>query len=89
MFGMSSVWGAMIGLTIGQIAAFVAALYIGGLVLQYPIGWISDQFDRRVLVVWMSAVGAAVMLLASSVALPFNLLLVVAVLLGGTINPLY
>lgn len=89
MFGMSSVWGAMIGLTIGQIAAFVAALYIGGLVLQYPIGWISDQLDRRVLVMWMSAIGAVVMLFAAFVALPFNLILIVAVLLGGTINPLY
>lgn len=89
MFGMSSVWGALIGLTIGQIAAFVAALYLGGLLLQYPIGWISDQLDRRVLVLWMSAIGAVVMLIATVVHLPFNLTLVVALLLGGTINPLY
>jgi MFS family permease len=89
MFGMSSVWGALIGLTIGQIAAFVAALYVGGLILQYPIGWVSDQLDRRVLVVWMSSIGAVIMLLATVLHLPFNLLLVVAVLLGGTINPLY
>ena len=89
MFGMSSVWGALIGLTIGQIAAFVAAMYIGGLILQYPIGWISDRVDRRVLVVWMSGVGAAVMLIATVFQLPFNFVLIVAVLLGGTINPLY
>jgi MFS family permease len=89
MFGMSSVWGALIGLTIGQIAAFVAALYIGGLVLQYPIGWISDQVDRRVLVMWMSSIGAVIMLIATVFDLPFNLVLGVAVLLGGTINPLY
>ena len=89
MFGMSSVWGAQLGLSIGQIAAFVAALYIGGLVLQYPIGWISDKFDRRVLILWMSAVGTAVMLVATIFELPFNLVLAVAVLLGGTINPLY
>jgi MFS family permease len=89
MFGMSSVWGALIGLSIGQIAAFVAALYVGGLILQYPIGWISDQLDRRVLVVWMSSIGAVIMLLATILHLPFNLLLGVAVLLGGTINPLY
>lgn len=89
MFGMSSVWGASIGLSIGQIAAFVAALYIGGLILQYPIGWISDQFDRRVLVMWMSAIGAVIMLVATVVTLPFNFILAVAVLLGGTINPLY
>ena len=89
MFGMSSVWGAMLGLTIGQIAAFVGALYVGGLLLQYPIGWISDQFDRRVLILWMSAAGAVIMLVATVVTLPFNLVLGVAVLLGGTINPLY
>ena len=89
MFGMSSVWGAMIGLSIGQIAAFVAALYIGGLVLQYPIGWISDQVDRRVLVLWMSSIGAVIMAIATVFDLPFNLVLVVAILLGGTINPLY
>ena len=89
MFGMSSVWGALIGLTIGQIAAFVAAMYVGGLILQYPIGWISDRVDRRVLVVWMSGIGAAVMLIATLFQLPFNLVLIVALLLGGTINPLY
>ena len=89
MFGMSSVWGALIGLTIGQIAAFVAAMYVGGLILQYPIGWISDRVDRRVLVVWMSGIGAAVMLIATAFQLPFNFVLIVAVLLGGTINPLY
>jgi MFS family permease len=89
MFGMSSVWGALIGLTIGQIAAFVAAMYIGGLFLQYPIGWISDRVDRRVLVVWMSGIGAVVMLIATVFQLPFNFVLIVALLLGGTINPLY
>ena len=89
MFGMSSVWGALIGLTIGQIAAFVAALYVGGLLLQYPIGWVSDQVDRRVLVLWMAALGAIVMAMATLIDVPFNLMLLVAVLLGGTINPLY
>ena len=89
MFGMSSVWGALIGLSIGQIAAFVAALYIGGLILQYPIGWVSDQVDRRVLVLWMAGIGALLMLIATIFSLPFNIVLVIAVLLGGTINPLY
>ena len=89
MFGMASVWGALVGLSIGQIAAFVGALYVGGLLLQYPIGWISDRLDRRVLVVWMSAIGAAVMFVATAFQLPFEVVLIVAVLLGGTINPLY
>jgi len=89
MFGMASVWGAMSALTIGQIAGFVAALYIGGLALQYPIGWLSDRMDRRALVLWLSVAGAAAMLLATAVRLPFEADLAVALLLGGTINPLY
>lgn len=89
MFGMASVWGAMSALTVGQIAAFVAALYVGGLALQYPIGWLSDRMDRRALVMWLSALGAGVMVLATLIRLPFEANLVVALLLGGTINPLY
>jgi len=89
MFGMASVWGAMAGLSFGQIAAFGAALYVGGLLLQYPIGWASDHIDRRALIMWLSAVGAVVMVVATVMTLPFVLILVVAVLLGGIINPLY
>ncbi len=89
MFGMASVWGAMSGLGVGQIAAFVAALYVGGLAFQYPLGWLSDRMDRRALVMWLSAIGSAVMVLATAIRLPFEAELGVALLLGGTINPLY
>ena len=89
MFGMASVYGAMSAMTIGQIAAFVAAMYVGGLLLQYPIGWVSDRVDRRGLVLWLSVAGAVVMGLATVINLPFTLELVVALLLGGIINPLY
>ena len=89
MFGMASVYGAMSAMTIGQIASFVAAMYVGGLLLQYPIGWASDRLDRRGLVLWLSVAGAVVMGLATVIKLPFGFELGVALLLGGIINPLY
>ncbi len=89
MFGMASVWGAMSALTLKQIAAFGAALYIGGLVLQYPIGWASDRMDRRKLIMGVSFFAALVMAVAALVQMPFVLILLVALLLGGMINPLY
>ena len=89
MFGMASVWGAMSALTFGQIAAFGAALYVGGLVLQYPVGWASDRIDRRLVILWMAVAGAVLMTVATFVKLPFGLTLLVALLLGGIINPLY
>ena len=89
MFGMASVYGAMSAMTIGQIAVFVAAMYVGGLVLQYPVGWMSDRMDRRKLIAGMAAAGALVMAVAAAVPLPFAFEVLVAGLLGGIINPLY
>lgn len=89
MFGMAAVWGAQEGLTIRQISIFVGALYVGGLVLQYPIGWVSDRMDRRTLIMGLSAVASLVMLLATLLPLPFSGLIVVAFLLGGITNPVY
>ena len=89
MFGMASVYGAMSAMTIGQIAVFVAAMYVGGLILQYPIGWLSDRMDRRALILGMAAAGSVVMAVAAALPTPFVFEVVVALLLGGIINPLY
>ncbi|MEY4983017.1 MAG: hypothetical protein RIR62_1283 [Pseudomonadota bacterium] len=89
MFGMASVWGSMEGLSVSQITVFVGALYVGGLVLQYPIGWLSDRMDRRQLIMGLSALCAVVMLVATIPDLPFWALLVAAMLLGGITNPVY
>jgi len=87
--GMSSVWGAQIGLSVAQISLFVAAIYAGGLVLQYPIGWISDRYDRRKLVLGMSAIGGLCGLVVVA-AQPGTLGLVVAgAIMGGVANPVY
>lgn len=87
LFGMASVWAMQAGLSVGQTSAFVAAIYIGGLVLQYPIGWASDRMDRRVLILGLAVAGALVMALAALVPLPFAVLLVVAMLVGGGRQP--
>lgn len=89
MFGMASVWGTVAGLSVAQISFFIAAMYAGGLVFQYPIGWLSDRMDRRVVICGSAAVGAVAMSVA--MFLPVNLWLLVpaAVVLGGVTNPLY
>lgn len=89
MFGMAAVWGAMVGLSVAQITIFVAALYVGGLVFQYPIGWASDRIDRRKLILGLSVVGSLAMLLTFALPLPFAVQVGSAVVLGGVINPLY
>ncbi|MBW6506643.1 MAG: MFS transporter [Rhodobacteraceae bacterium] len=89
LFGMASVWGGRAGLSVPQISAFVAAVYVGGLLLQYPIGWASDRMDRRLLVLGLSALGAV---LTGAVFLfdpGFVVLLLMAAAIGGIANPIY
>ena len=87
--GMSSVWGASIGLSVAQISLFVAASYAGGLVLQYPIGWISDRYDRRKLVLMLAAVGAVTGVVAIVVQPGTWGLVIAGALMGGIANPIY
>ena len=57
-FGMSAVFGSQIGLSLSKISLFVAAFYIGAMIFQYPIGWMSDRMDRRLLILLISAASA-------------------------------
>ncbi len=72
-----------------QISAFVASIYIGALLLQYPIGWISDRMDRRQLIMVVSAIGGIAAVLGYIFGSNFAILLGVSFLIGGMANPLY
>ena len=88
-FGMSAVYGNRVDLTVGEISLFVSAIYVAALVLQYPIGWLSDRMDRRSLIVWVSVIGGCGSLIAFLLPGNFALILISGALVGGTSNPLY
>ncbi|MEP1963138.1 MFS transporter [Tateyamaria sp.] len=88
-FGMSSVYGAQVGLSVGQISTFVATFFVGSVLLQYPIGLVSDHMDRRVLIIFVSAIGAFGAFVGLTFGPDFKMLLVAAFIVGGMSNPLY
>ena len=88
-FGMSAVYGMAAGLTIVQISMFVSSIYVGALLMQYPIGWFSDYIDRRVVILIVAAVGGVMSLVGFLFDHYFGALLVAAFVIGGTSNPLY
>ncbi|MBV1865531.1 MAG: MFS transporter [Rhodobacteraceae bacterium] len=88
-FGMVAVYGAAVGMSIGEIALFASAIYVGGMLLQYPIGWLSDHMDRRLLIVSASLTGGAAALAVLPFSDNFTALMITAFVLGGTTNPLY
>ncbi|MFN3210966.1 MAG: MFS transporter [Roseovarius sp.] len=88
-FGMAAVYGAEAGLTVGQISTFVAMFYIGAMLIQYPLGWLSDRMDRRLLILIAAAIAALGAVIGMALGSVFWLLLVAAFLVGGMSNPLY
>ena len=88
-FGMASVWGTLAGLSVFEISLFVAAIFSGGMMLQYPIGWLSDRMDRRKLIAIAAAICAVVALGGTFNGFGLPGLLTVGFLIGGISNPLY
>ena len=62
------IYGREVGLEPAQIAWFLAAFVAGGALAQFPTGWLADRYDRRWVLIWLSA--AAVASSAVTVFLP-------------------
>ncbi|MDP5215966.1 MFS transporter [Ruegeria sp. 2205SS24-7] len=88
-FGMAAVYGSVAGLTLTQISIFVATFYVAALLVQYPLGWLSDRMDRRRLIFLVASGGAGGALLAMLLGDYFAILLIAAFVIGGMSNPLY
>ena len=88
-FGMAPVFGTSADLSLLQISIFVAAFYLGAMVFQIPVGWLSDRMDRRILIVVTSAIGFIASVIAIFGENIFIILLGSAFFIGGMSNPLY
>lgn len=88
MYGMAAVYATQMGFSVGQVSTFIAAIFLGGLIFQFPIGWLSDRLDRRMLIL-AAAAASVVFALAETFGIGYVGTLVAVFLLGGVTNPLY
>lgn len=88
-FGMSAVYGTRVGLSVSEISIMVSSIYVMALFLQYPVGWLSDRMDRRLLIIILSLLGGAGALLSFLFPGHYWLIIVSAAVVGGASNPLY
>lgn len=58
LWGLAAVFGNRIGLNDAHAAFFVALLIFGGALLQWPIGKLSDLYDRRKVLIWLGVAGS-------------------------------
>ena len=47
LFGMGAVYATKLGFSVYQVANFMGAMMAGGMILQWPLGKLSDTIDRR------------------------------------------
>jgi len=91
-WGMGAIFGREIGLSLLETSLFTGSFIFGGLLLQIPIGWLSDRFDRRT--VLCNLLAGAIMVCFAGLAAgrlgdPLPVVLVLAALLGGAISNVY
>ena len=88
-FGMASIYGTAANMSVAEISLFVSAIFLGGLVLQFPVGWMSDRMDRRILIFAAAVGGSAAGLLGWMFGSSFEVILIAGFIMGGVSNPLY
>ena len=84
------VYGQGVGLALDQIALFMAAFVAGGAIAQYPVGWLADKYDRRWVLIWLSAAAIASSITTASLSdLPTIGIFLTAMVFGLTTFPIY
>jgi MFS family permease len=90
LFGMGPVYGLNLGLKNTEIGYFMTSIMVGTLLLQYPVGRLSDKFDRRAVILGAASMSALCISIASFFgASQFVPLLIFTMLFGGLTFSLY
>jgi MFS family permease len=90
LLGMGAVFAEKIDLSLSQISVFMAMLIVGAVCMQFPIGRISDFFDRRKVIIVLSLIAVGIVAVAwSTMSLGSGALYAMIFLVGGSCLPLY
>lgn len=87
-YGLAPLFAQELGFSQSRIAAFIAFFTIGGLLLQFPLGWLSDRMSRRSLGIGLATAGAVLLLASGVLSAPqHNILLAIGFIIGALILP--
>jgi MFS family permease len=90
LMGMGAVYAREIGMGVADVSIFMATALAGGVVLQWPVGHVSDIFDRRVVITVVTMLAALAALTGALAGEHSTVILLVAVFLfGGLSFPVY
>jgi MFS family permease len=88
-FGMGAIYASIVLVDVKSISIFMACFLIGGLITQWPIGYISDRVSRRLVMSVISIVAIAACMIAILLPKGSNAFFASILLLGGAAMPMY
>lgn len=88
-FGMGAVYATEIGLSVKDVSFFMSTLILGGFLFQYPLGWLSDSYGPRIVIIFSCTGGAIVSFIALHYTGEGVLFYVIVATVGGLTMPLY
>src|SRR5690554_384534 len=81
-YGLAPLYASRIGLPTQMIGLFMATCIVAGLLVQGPLGWLSDRLDRPTLI----RVGSALLMLIALPQAIFTDLPIVFIFIGGSLS---
>ena len=89
LWGIGTIYGLKSGLSIEQVSIFMFTFIIGGALNQYLIGYLSDTYDRRTIIVIVAFLAGIFSILALIFGSTFSVLVAITFIFGGLTVPLY
>ncbi len=89
IFGLGAIYASAVLVDIKAISWFMACFLIGSLIFQWPVGFISDRFGRRIMMAVLSIVAIVCCLLALATPSDSWRFYLVIIGLGGAAMPMY
>jgi len=86
VFGMGAVYARSAQFSVSDTALFMALLTVGAAILQWPIGKLSDRFDRRKIMTVVAVLAIAVSLAATRIESIDTVYAIALILLTGGVN---
>ncbi len=90
LVGLGAVFADTLGFSIAEVSILISLIFVGSVLLQFPIGMFSDRFDRRWVITIVTCLAAGVMFIAATLSISTTSAIMIAFcVFGGLSFPLY
>ena len=86
---MSTVFGTEAGMSTEKVALFTAAGFVGAVLLQYPLGSLSDRLPRRTVILFVTVAAGCLALLGAMLPTDGDWIILLHLCFGAFVFPLY